>query len=314
MKKAFLFVLIFMTFFVSSCSYGRDEAQLKQDESTKQQAAGNERDKAAIKSLVEGFGAKLQAVSLQAPKEIRDKSIRENYGSFISPQLMAKWVNDPDPVDLPGRVTSSPWPDRIDILNMEKVSEDAYKVTGEIAEITSQEKVAGGIAAKRPVILMVEKIGDRWLINTVTLGAYEATSQNPIIYKNPQYGFSFSLPPSWKGYSIITDKWNGFAPGGAQGGQRIVETGPIISIRHPLWTEQNRRQDIPIMVFTLAQWESLQRGKFITGAAPVPPSELGRNSSYVLALPPRYNYAFPPGYKEVEDILRSHPLKTGEKS
>ena len=35
------------------------------------------------------------------------------------------------------------------------------------------------------------------------------------------------------------------------------------------------------------------------------PIELGRNSDYVFALPARYNYAFPEGYEEVDDIIES---------
>lgn len=59
------------------------------------------------------------------------------------------------------------------------------------------------------------------------------------------------------------------------------------------------------MVFTPAQWNSLQGDEFHIGAAPMNPSELGRSSQYVLALPARYNYAFPTGYEEVEQILKS---------
>lgn len=143
----------------------------------------------------------------------------------------------------------------------------------------------------------------------VAVGAYQET--NLIVYRNTQYGFRFSLPESWKGYSIITDKWEGSAIGGPPSGE-TVETGPMISIRHPQWTAQNQRQDIPIMVFTLTQWNSLQQGEFHIGAAPVGPSELGRNSGYVFALPARYNYAFPTGYEEVEKILASSPLQANE--
>jgi hypothetical protein len=64
------------------------------------------------------------------------------------------------------------------------------------------------------------------------------------------------------------------------------------------------------MVFTLNQWNSLRQEVFHIGAAPVAPSELGRNNYYVFALPARYNYAFPPGFKEVENILANHPLQT----
>jgi hypothetical protein len=124
-------------------------------------------------------------------------------------------------------------------------------------------------------------------------------------YRNTQYGFSFSLPVSWEGYSIVEDKWEGVA----LGGDVVIEQGPIILIRNPQWTSANPRQDIPIMVFTINQWDSLQQEKFHIGAAPIGPSELGRNSKYVFALPARYNYAFPPGFEEVEEILENNPLK-----
>jgi len=129
-----------------------------------------------------------------------------------------------------------------------------------------------------------------------------------IEYKNTEYGFSFALPESWKGYQIVDERWEGLAIGGRQGGE-VVETGPLVSIRHPQWTSRNQRQDIPIMVFTLTQWDALQREEFHIGAAPVGPKELGRNSEYVFALPARYNFAFPTGYEEVEEILAGDPLQ-----
>jgi hypothetical protein len=66
------------------------------------------------------------------------------------------------------------------------------------------------------------------------------------------------------------------------------------------------------MIFTLAQWNLLQQDKFHIGAAPIGPRELGRNSSYVFALPARYNFAFPDGYKEVEAILDRKTLQPFE--
>lgn len=128
-----------------------------------------------------------------------------------------------------------------------------------------------------------------------------------ISYKNNQYGFEFSLPETWKDYTILTDNWEGLAFDNSE--SRIVESGPIIFIRHPEWTSENQRQDIPIMIFTINQWNSLQKGEFHIGAAPVGPTELGSNNKYVFALPARYNFAFPEGYEEVEDILSSEPLQ-----
>ncbi|HNX92294.1 MAG TPA: hypothetical protein PKI17_02125, partial [Syntrophomonas sp.] len=126
-----------------------------------------------------------------------------------------------------------------------------------------------------------------------------------IIYKNSQYGFTFTLPDTWQGYTIVSEKWEGLAIGS----QEITATGPVLSIRHPQWTKENPRQDIPIMIFTLAQWQDLQQEKFHIGAAPMGPSELGRSDKFVFALPARYNYAFPTGYEEVENILAAKPLK-----
>lgn len=131
------------------------------------------------------------------------------------------------------------------------------------------------------------------------------TAPISIVYQNTQYGFNFTLPVSWQGYSIISTKWQGTD---VQSG-KMTETGPIISIRHPQWTSSNPRQDIPIMVFTLNQWNLVQAEKLSVGAAPIGPTELGRNSKYVFALPARYNFAFPTGFEEVEKIMASNPLK-----
>ena len=129
-------------------------------------------------------------------------------------------------------------------------------------------------------------------------------------YRNTDYGFTFSLPESWQGYSLVTEQWEGFPnnTNGPNQGDAPVH-GPEILIRHPEWTASNPRQNIPIMVFTLAQWALVQQEKLSVGAAPIPPTELGRNATYVFALPARYNYAFPTGYEEVEKILEGTPLQ-----
>jgi len=266
----------------------------------------NDNSAATVTTLVEGFGKKLQAVSLLAPAEIVSRSIQESYGDYVSPDLLAEWKRDPQKA--PGRIVSSPWPDRIEILDLEKLSESGYAVKGEVIEITSVELLNGGVAAKRPIALQVEKFENRWLITFVKLGEYAEANSDFLTYSNVQYGFVFSLPGSWHGYSLVNSAWEGFTPGGTA----AIETGPLISIRHPQWTDEDPRQDIPIMIFTLAQWNALQQGEFHIGAAPVGPKELGRNSQYVFALPARYNYSFPTGFEEVEKILESNPLQGDE--
>jgi hypothetical protein len=173
-------------------------------------------------------------------------------------------------------------------------------------ETTTTAAQTTAVTTKTTATTSVETIS---AISTTTAstetGATSTQEQQQIIYTNTQYGFSFSLPVSWKGYQIIESKWEGNPAGSVI----IIEQGPIISIRNPKWTSANPYQDIPIMVFTLAQWDSLQQNKFYIGAAPIGPSKLGRNTGYVFALPARYNFAFPTGYEEVEKILESNPLK-----
>ena len=129
-----------------------------------------------------------------------------------------------------------------------------------------------------------------------------------ITYANATYGFCFSLPVGWQGYSIVTGEWEGHATS-SDSVNVVIDRGPLLSIRHPRWTSADPRQDIPVMVFTRAQWHSLQHDEFHVSAAPIGPSELGRNRRYVFALPPRFDFAFPTGYEEVEQILAGKPLR-----
>jgi len=308
-KKILLlaFVLL-LSISLFGCTSSGNEAQLKnQGQKKVEQQQTDEVDKKAVENLIENFGNKLQTVSLQAPQDDLEKSMKENYSALVTPTLLTKWMGKP--LDAPGRLTSSPWPDHIVILTIKKLSEYEYEVKGEIIEITSVEQVSGGVAAKRPITLMVKKIDNKWLIDNVILGIYEEVKS--ILYKNSQYGFTFTLPKSWRNYTTVADKWDGLSLKESEG-DKIVESGPMISIRHPEWTLKKPRQDVPIMIFTLAQWDSLQKEEFHIGAAPIGPSELGRNSRYVFALPARYNFAFLTGYEEVENILKSNPLQPFE--
>ncbi len=128
-------------------------------------------------------------------------------------------------------------------------------------------------------------------------------------YRNTDYGFSFALPESWRGYKVVVDKWTGDAIGDELG-EVAYTSGPVISIHNPQETIQNSYQNIPIMIFTLDQWTDLQDDRFHIGATPMNPTELDRNSRYVFALPARYNYSFPPGFEEVDQIIQSQAIKT----
>jgi hypothetical protein len=108
-------------------------------------------------------------------------------------------------------------------------------------------------------------------------------AQTTIIYRNNAYGFCFSLPESWRGYTIVAEQWSGTILNSGQAVQ-----GPQLLIRNPKWTEEKPYQDIPIMVFTPAEWQQVEAVTMSVSAAPIGPSELGHNSQYVFALPPRW--------------------------
>ena len=130
-------------------------------------------------------------------------------------------------------------------------------------------------------------------------------------YENTEYGFDFALPDSWKNYTIVTDTWNGNLISDTDT-NKPDESGPIISIRHPEWTEDSPRQDIPIMVFTYDQWALIESEDLAVSAAPIGPSELGRNSVYVFALPARYNFAYITGYEEVNQLITDNSFSVNE--
>lgn len=123
-----------------------------------------------VEQVVKDFGSKLQNVSLMAPEDVLSESMKENYGNYVSEELIEKWLSDP--LNAPGRLTSSPWPDRIEITTVEKLSEDEYQVEGTIIEITSENLTDDGITAKRPITLLVKQYDGKWLIEDVTMGDY----------------------------------------------------------------------------------------------------------------------------------------------
>jgi hypothetical protein len=144
--------------------------------------------------------------------------------------------------------------------------------------------------------------GDQRTTSTPTTRATKS-----IKYRNTKYGFTFSLPTTWKGYSAVEGSWDGHDNNGPHGDE-VVERGPEITLVNPHSTPTKPYQDIYIMVFSHAQWDSLQQGKFVVSAAPVGPGELGRNRKYVFAEPPRMINDNAYGWEEVVKIMHSHPL------
>jgi hypothetical protein len=92
--------------------------------------------------------------------------------------------------------------------------------------------------------------------NTAQASSDNTQVNTNIAYSNTEYGFDFTLPASWEGYSVLTEDWQGKAISGDHTGE-VVESGKEIILRHPSWTKADPYQDIPIMVFSLDQWDQV---------------------------------------------------------
>lgn len=116
-----------------------------------------------------------------------------------------------------------------------------------------------------------------------------------LVYENSQYGFTLQLAADWEGYAVSTSS---------------VEYGAKVLLRHPKWTEASHYEDIPVLIYPIAKWQEWEKNHFegYPTAAPIGPTERGRNNMYVFATAPRYNYDFSTGWEEAEDIIKT--LKT----
>ena len=121
----------------------------------------------------------------------------------------------------------------------------------------------------------------------------EKNIESTVIYSNTEYGFEVTMPASWERYSIIEDTWTGADIHNRQ----TSISGLQLSIRHPLWSEEEPQLDIPIMIITLSEWEKVG---FWAGATAM---EYDRNSKYVFAMPPRYYYHA--GWEDISDIINN---------
>ncbi len=152
-------------------------------------------DEAAVKTVVINFGQTLKNVSLLSPTAAQD--IETNYKDYVAPELIAQWKADPSKAL--GRLTSSPWPDSIEIADIRQFGSGAYDVSGKIIDMTS-----AGMAGSRAIQIGVVKFGDHWLITGVSVisaGEYEFWKD----YNSN--GISFQYPEKLTTKYIFTQEW-----------------------------------------------------------------------------------------------------------
>ena len=110
-----------------------------------------------IGATVSGFGGALQQVSLLASSTDVTAAMQSNYAAYVSPDLLAQW--ETSPMRAPGRLTSSPWPDRIVVNSLVKQSDGSYDVRGTLVEKTST-----GDAGTFSVTATVRLMNGHWLV------------------------------------------------------------------------------------------------------------------------------------------------------
>lgn len=163
-------------------------------------------DEDAARAVVEEFGKKLQNVNILADKTMAADAIVREYGPLISPALLSQWQNDP--TQAPGRITSSPWPDHIQITSLDRENRSRFVIEGDIVEVSNE----GGMsvepveAVRRSAIFVVEEQGNSWRITEVVLGAYPGDANWISSEPTPQ-GFLFLYPERIPTTFISASEW-----------------------------------------------------------------------------------------------------------
>jgi hypothetical protein len=118
-----------------------------------------------IRTQVTAFGEVLKNVSLLSPTAAAD--IDRTYAPYVTTSLRAQWSAHPE-IAL-GRMTSSPWPDHIDVIDIEATENGAYTVRATLTYLTSEELEQGGDAGTATLQMVVIQEDGTWKIDAVTV-------------------------------------------------------------------------------------------------------------------------------------------------
>jgi len=160
------------------------------------QNSSDSADRQAVQSAIENFGKALKNVSLFSPAAEED--MRKNYSNYVAPELLDIWSRHP--MQALGRLVSSPWPDRIEVSDINKLDPNTYIVIGKIIELASEEKTNGKIASSQQAgFALIRAEGGKWLISSAAL----TKESNGVIFQYPvnlpvKYVSAQDWPPSVK--------------------------------------------------------------------------------------------------------------------
>jgi hypothetical protein len=121
----------------------------------------------AVRAVAERFGKQMQKISVLAPPGAVRDELPKTYGGVLSPELLKDWQAHPDRVI--GREGSSPWPDRIEVKQVDCATDSACRVGGDVDYITSNEVEHGGVFMRRAITLELADTAHGWRITAVQL-------------------------------------------------------------------------------------------------------------------------------------------------
>lgn len=151
---------------------------LANDKAASSQSVSNA-DDAAIRAMVTEFGGQMQKVSLLAPETQRKAEMGLYYAAYVSPGLLAAWYPEGAEGAL-GRYTSSPWPERIEVVSVTAAGNTAATVEANVIEVANTAS-STQLAAVYPVTFTVKKEGNQWKIAAAQKGAYSEVPQRRAI-------------------------------------------------------------------------------------------------------------------------------------
>ena len=129
----------------------------------------NQADINAIYQVVGEFGARLKDVGLSDPKqEDIITAVDFNLKRLITNRLYQEFVQDTSRI--PGRAASSPWPEGIEIVSVQRLDNGSYTMVGNRIMMDSNELAHGGNAGETNITLTLKKVNGTWLIDDVAGG------------------------------------------------------------------------------------------------------------------------------------------------
>ncbi len=169
MKKA-LTTLFGIVLLGLVCAFGWYAWRASQPQPTTPPPVGTlpSEEEVAVRMVVENLGKVLKNVPLSGSRDLAALAMQENYAGYLSADLLTRWKSNP--IKALGRLTSSPWPERIEITRVERRAGTRFVVFGEIVLMTSKELAEGGEAGRIKAELFVDNVGgDSWVVSDVSV-------------------------------------------------------------------------------------------------------------------------------------------------